>query len=115
MTTTEQLTEIKQRLTDIVRLVTNLERSIANDRDEIVDAALAQKTKHGKKIRAWLDTRLAKKNGKYPLKMRVWDKRTSKARLITVGYDFTVSEFEEAERTGEIDQIIEDHLNGTLF
>jgi len=43
----------------------------------------------------YLDNRRKKAEGKYPVKLRLYDPRTTKERLFRTGFDFTEEEFKQ--------------------
>lgn len=53
-------------------------------------------TKKEYSISIYHDTRSVKKNGKYPLKLRVFSSSTKKRKLYPLNYEFTILEFKEA-------------------
>ena len=54
------------------------------------------------KITYYLDTRYAKQGNTYPLKFRVWNRATKKAKLYETGYDFTEKEFASVWKSQKI-------------
>lgn len=60
-----------------------------------------------KKQTYYLDIRRPKKNGKFPVKVRVWSSISKKAKLMRTGFDMTEIEFNKALTNGELSDIIE--------
>lgn len=60
-----------------------------------------------KKQTYYLDVRRPKKNGKFPVKVRVWSSTAKRAKFIRTGLDMTEIEFNKALTNGELSDVIE--------
>lgn len=90
---------IRELLTSAIARLDRLEHAILHDPTSI---------KAGDKKHAYyLDTRRPKKNGKFPVKVRVWSSSAKKATLIRTGLDMTEQEFNKALTNDELSDLIE--------
>ncbi len=68
-------------------------------------------------ITIYLDKRRAKKDGRYPVKLRVWDATTKKAKIYPTGLDLNENDFDKAWNTKKPPKVLQElrvTLNGIL-